>query len=199
MGPRKQLIWVLVSQSIGVRGKPLRLILLIIFLGIFQLSAMSQTAVPAAINEVYLAKDNGTGKAGEPATAFLPSDVPIYCVVQLESAVPATVKMNLVAENVPGVKTDTKIVSTSYTTKDGENRVSFNGRPAGMWVPGKYRADIFVDGKLEKNLSFEIKAGVKTVASTSSFRSQQGKAAKPAPPPPRKKSNAPFTAVIVDR
>jgi hypothetical protein len=68
-----------------------------------------------------------------------------------------------------------------------------------MWVPRKYRADIFVDTKLEKNLSFEIKAGVKTVASTSSFRSQQGKAAKPAPPPPKKKSNAPFTAVIVDR
>ena len=73
--------------------------------------------------------------------------------------------MNLIAESVPGVKPDTKVVSTSYTTKDGENRVSFNGRPAGKWVPGKYRADIFVDGNCKKpELSIKAQGGPVTAS-----------------------------------
>jgi hypothetical protein len=69
------------------------------------------------VSEIYLAKDDGTGKAGEAATAFETTDVPIHCVVQLDSAESVTVKMQLVAVNVPGVKPGTKVVATSYTTK----------------------------------------------------------------------------------
>src|SRR5215207_7835294 len=94
--------------------------------------------------ELYLAKDDGTGKAGDPATLFVTTDVPIHCVVQLDSALPVTVKMNLVAVAVPGVKAETRVVSTTYTTKDNQNRVNFMGRPAGQWVAGRYRVDIFV-------------------------------------------------------
>ena len=99
---------------------------------------------PAALVEIYLAKDDGTGKAGEEATSFVPTDVPIYCVVLLDSGTPTTVKMNLVAVAVPGVRADTKVVSTSYTTKDNQDRVNFTGKPAGPWPTGRYRVDIFV-------------------------------------------------------
>lgn len=99
---------------------------------------------PAGLVEIYLAKDDGTGKAGEEATSFVTTDVPIYCVVQLDSGLPTTVKMNLVAVAVPGVKADTRVVSTTYTTKDNQDRVNFTGRPAGEWVAGRYRVDIFV-------------------------------------------------------
>ena len=96
------------------------------------------------IADLYLAKDDGTGKAGDQATSFVTTDVPIYCVVQLDSGAPVTVKMNLVAVSVPGVKAETKVVSASYTTRDNQDRVNFTGRPVGQWVAGLYRVDVFV-------------------------------------------------------
>jgi hypothetical protein len=105
---------------------------------------------------MYLAKDDGNGKAGEQASSFVTTDVPIYCVVQLDSATPVTVKMNLVAVAVPGVKAGTRVVSTSYTTRDNQDRVNFSGRPAGQWVAGRYRVDIFVGNKPAVSREFAI-------------------------------------------
>jgi hypothetical protein len=138
-------------------GKSLKLALLILIAGVCSIAGYSQAKPDTGVDDIYLAKDDGTGKAGESATVFRTTDIPIYCIVQLATTAKATVTMNLVAENVAGVKADTKVVSTSYTTKEGENRVNFFGKPVGKWTPGKYRADIFVDGKPYKNLSFEIK------------------------------------------
>lgn len=122
------------------------LLLCLVFLctlGVFgQESDDPEAAV--GIAELFLAKDDGTGKAGDQATSFNTTDVPIYCVVQLDSSMPVTVRMNLVAVAVPGVKAETKVVSASYTTKDNQDRVNFTGRPAGQWVPGLYRVDVFV-------------------------------------------------------
>ena len=114
------------------------------------------TPAPAGETEIYLAKDDGTGKAGDEATSFFTSDVPIYCVVMLSNSTPVKVRMNLVAVAVAGVKPDTKVVSTSYTTRDNENRVNFTGRPAGQWVPGRYRVEIFVDDKAVMSREFAI-------------------------------------------
>jgi len=113
-------------------------------------------APKSGIQEIYFAKDDGTGKAGEQATSFITTDVPIYCVVLLDSAEPTTVKMNLVAVAVPGVRPDTKVVSTSYTTRDNEDRVNFTGRPAGEWVAGRYRVDIFVGNKAVVSREFAV-------------------------------------------
>lgn len=120
--------------------------------------AQAEPAVAAAgIEEVYLAKDDGNGKAGEQMTEFRTTDIPIYCVVLLESDAKTVVKMTFVAVSVSGVKPETKVVTASYTTKDGQNRVNFTGRPDGKWTPGKYRVDLFLDGKKVKNVEFEIK------------------------------------------
>ena len=124
-------------------------------LGIFAQEA-APAPVKTGITEIYFAKDDGTGKAGEEATSFVTTDVPIYCVVLLDSAVPTTVKMNLVAVAVPGVRADTKVVSTSYTTKDNQDRVNFTGRPAGQWVAGRYRVDIFVGGAAVVSREFAV-------------------------------------------
>lgn len=109
------------------------------------------------VEELYLAKDDGTGKAGEQVTEFFTTNVPIYCVVLLDTADKVTVKMNFVAVSVAGVKNETKVVTASYTTKDGQNRVNFSGRPDGRWTPGRYRVDIFLDGKVARDLEFDIK------------------------------------------
>jgi hypothetical protein len=126
-----------------------------------------------AVEQVYLAKDNGEGKAGDEVESFLTTDIPIYCVVQLNSPKPAMVKMNLVAVNVRGVKAETKVITVSYKTNGKQNRVNFTGKPDGIWTAGSYRIDIFVDDKLAVGKSFEIKKAPseiqKTAAHVESF------------------------------
>ncbi len=138
----------------------MRAFLLVTFLLFACHAGLAQTVRPTAaggIEEVYLAKDDGSGKAGEQATEFRTTDVPIYCVVLLESNVQAVVKMNFVAVNVDGVKPQTKVVTSSYTTKSGQNRVNFTGHPEGKWTPGKYRVDLFLDGRKARDVEFDIK------------------------------------------
>lgn len=133
------------------------------------------------LEDMYLAKDDGSGKAGDAASDFVTSDIPIYCVVVLGSAAPVTVKMNLVAVSVAGVKDETRVVSSSYTTKDNQDRVNFTGRPEKLWIPGRYRADVFIDGTLVKKIDFEIRKRPSAVSSVLSFQPK---------PPPRPKSTS---------
>src|SRR5215203_6404012 len=138
-------------------SKKLALVLAAILVSCVTSFAQEVATTPrAGLVEIYLAKDDGTGKAGEEATSFVTTDVPIYCVVQLDSAVPTTVKMNLVAVAVPGVRAETKVVSTTYTTKDNQDRVNFTGRPAGQWVAGRYRVDVFVGGAAVVSREFAV-------------------------------------------
>ncbi len=123
---------------------------------------LAPTPTLGGIEEVYLAKDNGEGKAGDQVTEFDVTDIPIHCVVLLGSTGKMTVKMNFVAVKVLGVKSETKVVTAIYTTKNGQNRVNFTGRPEGKWTTGKYRVDIFLDGKLAKNVEFAITNNLKS-------------------------------------
>lgn len=137
----------------------MKLLLLCVLFLLVPGAVLSQSGTREAepIEEAYLARDDGGGKAGEQVTEFRTTDVPIYCVVLLASDAPALVKMTFVAVNVAGVKAETKVVTAAYTTKEGQNRVNFTGRPDGRWTPGRYRVDLFVNGKLVRNLEFDIK------------------------------------------
>ncbi|MFL6373773.1 MAG: hypothetical protein ACJ73D_03815 [Pyrinomonadaceae bacterium] len=147
-----------------------------------------QAVVPApaapVIEDVYLALDDGNGKAGEQAAQFRTSDIPIHCVVVLDNAGKVTVKMNFVAVNVAGVKPETKVVSTTYTTSEKQNRVNFTGTPDGVWTPGRYRVDVFIGAKLGKSVEFDIKASTSNVAAASYLKA----AAPQKPKPPVKKT-----------
>lgn len=135
--------------------------LLLIFVAVFALNICGQiergaaSAADTVVTEIYLAKDNG-GAIGETTEKFSTADVPIYCVVKLETAKPALVKMNLVAVKVRGVKPETKVVAASYQTTGVQDQVNFTGKPDGLWTAGSYRVDIFIDGKAAGNKEFEI-------------------------------------------
>ncbi len=153
---------------------------------------MFAQAVPQAqagrIEEVYLARDDGEGNAGEQVTEFGITDIPIYCVVLLDSNAATVVKMNFVAVRVSGVKPETKVVTAIYTTTAGQNRVNFTGRPDKRWTPGRYRVDILLDGKIARDVEFEIK---NTLPNTTAVKFLQTPAAhkpKPKPTRPRRKN-----------
>lgn len=118
---------------------------------------VKNVAVGEVVEDLYLARDDGGGKAGDVASVFSPADIPIHCIVVLTKADPVAVKMNFVAVKVGGVKPESRVVSAAYSTRQGQDRVFFTGRPDGLWVAGSYRIDVFVEGKLEKSLSFKIK------------------------------------------
>ncbi len=125
--------------------------------------AQVKPGLPAPGIDVYLAKDDGNGKAGEPVSEFNVTDIPIHCVVMLESTSSSVVKMNFVAMAVTGVKPETKIVTAIYTTREGQNRVNFTGRPDGYWTAGKYRVDLYVNNELVTNVEFLIKGDSKSI------------------------------------
>lgn len=145
------------------------------------LFTFSVTAQPPAgpvepidiVEEVYLAKDDGAGKAGDVVNTFGVGDIPIHCIVQLSSQRVANVKMHLVAVSVPGVKPELKVVTASYTTKAEQNQVYFTGKPDKVWTPGKYRVDIFVDGKLAKTHDFTIEKPATSNPAVNSFQPKQ--------------------------
>jgi hypothetical protein len=138
--------------------KILPFLLIILAFGFTASAQQPESSAPAGLADFYLAKDDGKGKAGEQVFAFSTSDVPIYCVVQLDSLESATVKMNLIVVSVPGVKAGTKVVSTSYTTKENENRVNFTGRPVGQWLAGRYRAEIYIGSTLAVSREFAVQS-----------------------------------------
>jgi hypothetical protein len=144
-----------------------RILLTLTICLLFCLGSFGQTVVSddiVGVEEIYLAKDNGQGKAGEKSESFFTNDVPIYCVVQLNSTKSATVKMNFVAVKVSGVKADSQVFTISYTTSGNQSRVSFTGKPdGGKWTAGTYRIDILVDNKVGQNLTFEIQKTAKDI------------------------------------
>jgi hypothetical protein len=153
-------------------------ILIVISCLFFAAAIPAQTAEPpengvapaSGIEEAYLAKDDGDGKAGDPATSFFTTDIPIYCVVMLTTSGSTTVKMNFVAVNVTGVKPETKVVTTVYKTKARENRVNFTGRPYDNWSAGKYRVEIFLDEKKVKEMAFDIKPASGSIDGAAAFQ-----------------------------
>lgn len=135
------------------------------------------TPSSAAVEDVYLARDDGEGKAGEVSVIFAPTDIPIHCIVVLSKPDPAAVRMNFVAVKVNGVKPDSRVVSSSYATQQGQDRVFFTGKPHGRWTAGSYRIDVFVNDKLEKSLAFEVKSG--SLPAASNFAPIKPKPSKP--------------------
>jgi hypothetical protein len=137
---------------------PQKSIFIVFFSLLFAVSAHAQTQAPVevAIESFWLARDDGNGKAGDETDVFNTTDIPIHCVVRLNSRTPATVKLNFVAVKVPGVKAETKVITVSYKTNGKQNQVYFTGKPDGVWTAGTYRIELFIDGKPGGSKDFQI-------------------------------------------
>ncbi len=152
-----------------------KILFIVAVAGSFVMAQPPEPSENRLFERVYLAKDDGTGKPGAAATEFAPADIPIHCVVELSNAHSVTVKMDLVVVNVNGVRPETKVVSTSYTTKDLQNQVFFHGRPHGRWIAGTYRADIYIDGNLVGRYPFTVKGTLGPAKPSMNFQPKQPK------------------------
>ena len=145
----------------------LKIIFILIIALLTGLTAFAQSEeinLQNGIGEVTLARDDGHGNPGAPATSFMMTDIPIYCFVQLNSTKAVTVKMNFIAASVTGVKPGKIVVSASYKTDGRQDGVTFTGAPDDVWAAGKYRIDILLDGRAAKSLEFDIQKSAKDSA-----------------------------------
>ena len=130
-------------------------ILLCLFFG-FSVFAQTQPTAEIGIEQISLWRVGTDGKASEEVESFLTTDNPLLFRIQLNSLKSATVKMILVAVNVPGLKPETKSITVSYTTNGNQDIVNFKAKPETVWLAGKYRADVFINGKSAGNKEFQI-------------------------------------------
>ncbi len=163
----------------------MKTILILSFCLFFSLTIFGQPPAtretPAVgIESIVIMRDDGDGNADGETSVFNQKDVPIHCRIFLDSFIPATVKMNLIATDVKGLKTESKIITVSYKTNGEQNIVNFKGAPNNIWLAGKYRIDIFVNEKLAGNKEFEIQ---KNEASTAAAEQTNFTEPKPKPKP----------------
>ncbi len=108
------------------------------------------------VSKLSLAREDAEGNIIEGVSSFSPKDIPIYCYVDLNTSKPITVKLDFIAVKVKGMRPNSKLISISYKTKNGEDMVTFTGRPEKTWLVGSYRVDILLNGKAASSKTFEV-------------------------------------------
>ena len=125
------------------------------------LVACSASFTTANISKAVLAKDvSGDGFEPVDVTSTFPIDQPIiHLVVSLKNVPPdTTVKAVWTAVDVGDAAPANTIVDQSELTMDGSGNLDFTlSRPSsGVWPVGRYKVDIYLDGKLDRTLEYEV-------------------------------------------
>jgi hypothetical protein len=105
----------------------------------------------ANIKDANMARDyDGT----QLTTVFAPDET-FYCVVELANAPDdTTVKAAWTAVEAEGVEPNFFIDEAELTS--GSNTLHFKLNNDNLWPGGKYKVELYLNGKLERTLEFEV-------------------------------------------
>jgi len=129
---------------------------LMIFVGviilIFASVACEFSASTANIGDAWLSdSEDGNNRV----TTFS-QDAVFYAFADLKNAPEdTTLKAVWIAVDAEGVDPNFVINETEFTS--GSNVVTFNLSNNNLWPVGKYRVEIYLNGKLDKTLDFEVR------------------------------------------
>ncbi|GAB4263116.1 MAG: hypothetical protein Kow0080_01120 [Candidatus Promineifilaceae bacterium] len=109
----------------------------------------------ANIGDAYLAKDEtGTQKT----TMFSPEDT-FYLLVELHNAPDDTkVKASWTAVKVEGAPENTHLDDVELTA--GSGTLTYDLKNDGPWPAGEYKVDIYLNGELDRTLTFQVSGGL---------------------------------------
>jgi serine protease Do len=126
------------------------------------LTACEFSASTANISDVILAKDEaGT----QPATTFEPEET-FYLVVDLANAPDDTmVKTSWYAVDVGTVAPPNTLIDEVSLTS-GTGKLYFNLSPSGVWAPGTYKADVYLNDELNQTVDIQVSGDVISEVST---------------------------------
>lgn len=109
------------------------------------------SASTAKIQEVWMSTD----EAGEQRTTTFAPDAVFYAQVDLRNAPDdTTLKAVWTAVEVEGAEPNLVLAETDFTS--GSGTVTFNLKNDQLWPAGKYRVEIYLNGKLDKTVDFEV-------------------------------------------
>ena len=109
-----------------------------------------------AIKEIHMAKDNN-GAPGTETDSFEAGDPTVHCVATLAEAKSGTqMKFSWWIVDAGGSK-DEKIKDIDYTTGALENVIHGHLTLPKDWPVGKYKVELYVNGALDKTVSYSVK------------------------------------------
>jgi hypothetical protein len=103
-----------------------------------------------------MAKDNGSGDPGDETNTFRASDHTVHCLATLRNPKEGTpIKFSWWIVDAQGSKNEL-IKEIDYTTGPNNDVVHGHLSLARDWPKGKYKCDVYVDGKLEKTVEYYV-------------------------------------------
>lgn len=115
----------------------------------------SEATSSGVIEEIHMAKDNGSGDPGDTTDEFGPADRTIHCVVKLRESKPGTkMRYSWWIVDADGSKNE-KIKDLDYTTRAEEVIHGHLTLPQD-WPVGKYKVEVYVNGNLEKTVGYVV-------------------------------------------
>ncbi len=131
-------------------------VLVILFLAACGGSPSAGDQGGATITKVTLKRDNGSGEPGDAVDKFLPSDRIQFFEAELSSMLGPGTKVHWVFTAVDTTAgKDIKVAEADVDVLAG-NKLSANVSLENDWPTGKYRADIFINGKLIKSVDYTV-------------------------------------------
>ena len=120
-------------------------------------NSTTSTSSSNAIKEIHMAKDDGNGAPGAETESFESGDRTVHCVATLSEAKSGTqMKFSWWIVDAGGSK-DEKIKDIDYTTGTLENVIHGHLTLPKDWPVGKYKVQVYVNGELDKTVSYSIR------------------------------------------
>jgi len=109
------------------------------------------SASTANISDAYMALDD---QGASKTTVFAQEEI-FYCIVQLANA-PDDTTVKVVWYAVNAQDTEPNLLIDQVETTGGDGIIPFNLTNNGLWPLGTYKAEIYLNGTLERTLEFEV-------------------------------------------
>lgn len=118
--------------------------------------AAAQGAQEIFVTDAELARDDGSGRAGQRVSGFRPKDNPLHCVVSLNKP-RAGVRVRFVWTAVDaGGERERVLADAEYVTRAGEARAYGAASLPREWPRGRYRVQVMLNGRVARTLDFNI-------------------------------------------
>jgi len=108
-------------------------------------------ASTANMSDAFMARDN----QGASRTNVFTQDEIFYCIVKLANA-PDDTTVKVVWYAVNAQDTDPNLLIDQVEITSGDGIIPFNLTNNGLWPLGTYKAEVYLNGTLDRTLNFEV-------------------------------------------
>jgi hypothetical protein len=116
----------------------------------------SATDSAATVESLTLARDDGSGDAGEEVNGFRPFDRKMHFVARLSVPRPGTrIEVVLTAVDAGGAR-NLRLGTVALETKQRENRADVHFERSRDWAVGRYKVEAYVNGQLARSVDFDV-------------------------------------------